>query len=90
MTRESCFSVPCRSPEEITELCQEMRQSECDKSSQFGALSYEKGVLAALSWLFFEHADNPYDVSSRNGVSLESLRLAIFREEMEQQKENRT
>lgn len=52
-----------RSRDEISELCQEIREHQEGKSGQFAQLTYEEGVQAAIKWLFYRNEPYPADVT---------------------------
>jgi PhoPQ-activated pathogenicity-related protein len=51
-----------RTRDEISELCQEIREHQEGKSAQFVELTFEEGVQAAIKWLFFNNEPYPADV----------------------------
>ncbi len=78
-----------RTPEDIAQLCKEMRESKDSSSRQFEELTYEEGVMAAIRWLFFSTAESPYDVSRlqvRERVA--EARRQVLAEEFAQTLEN--
>jgi len=47
------FSRLKRTPEEIEEMCRELREHISHHSLQFETLTYEEGVQNTIKWLFF-------------------------------------
>jgi vacuolar-type H+-ATPase subunit D/Vma8 len=48
-----------RTPEEIKELAQEVREHVAANSQQFAQFTFEEGIQAVLKWLFYKHEPLP-------------------------------
>lgn len=62
-----------RTKEEIKELCEEIQTHRRKKSLQFELLTYEEGVLAAISWLSYSTARLPTEIPNNKNPAIESV-----------------